>query len=119
MDKQPSSKIPSADANSNKITPSDTHSNMASPSAVPLEEKKPLRFNFKDLPPCIRPFVSSAPSDFKLAVLLSVLCCYCALATRLRVKYPYDIDLHALLVQVLICGEPELVSRSPVASSIA
>lgn len=106
MDKQPSSKIPSADANSNKITPSDTHSNMASPSAVPLEEKKPLRFNFKDLPPCIRPFVSSAPSDFKLAVLLSVLCCYCALATRLRVKYPYDIDLHALLVQVLICGEP-------------
>lgn len=72
----------------------------------PKLNQKPPSFNYKDLPPAVRPFVDSAPDDFKLAVLLSVLCCYCALATRLRVKYPYDIDLHALLLQVLIVGEP-------------
>lgn len=76
-------------------------------SSKSMETKvKPMSFHYKDLPGSVRPFVDAAPSDFKLAVLLTVLCCYCALATRLRVKYPYDIDLHALLVQVLICGEP-------------
>lgn len=59
-----------------------------------------------ELPECVALFVDSAPEDFKLAVLLSVLCCYCALGTRLRVKYIYDLDLHALLLQVLIVGEP-------------
>ena len=59
-----------------------------------------------ELPECIALFVNSAPDEFKLAVLLSVICCYCALATRLRVKYLYDLDLHALLLQILIVGEP-------------
>ena len=72
----------------------------------PKKKLKPAIFNYKELPASVRPFVDTAPDDFKLAVLLSVLCCYCALATRLRVKYPYDIDLHALLLQVLIVGEP-------------
>lgn len=61
---------------------------------------------FKELPPAVQPLVDAAPDDFKLAVLLAALCCYCALGTRLRVKYPYDIDLHALLLQILIVGEP-------------
>lgn len=67
---------------------------------------KPHNIGSMELPDCVAPFVESAPDDFKLAVLLSVMCCYCALGTRLRVKYPYDLDLHALLLQVLIVGEP-------------
>lgn len=58
------------------------------------------------LPECVALFVDAAPSEFKIAVLLSVICCYCVLGTRLRVKYIYDLDLHALLIQVLIVGEP-------------
>ena len=67
---------------------------------------KPQGIGNMELPECVALFVDSAPEDFKLAVLLSVLCCYCALGTRLRVKYSYDLDLHALLLQVLIVGEP-------------
>ena len=67
---------------------------------------KPPSIGNMELPECVALFVDSAPDDFKLAVLLSVLCCYCTLGTRLRVKYVYDLDLHALLLQVLIVGEP-------------
>lgn len=72
----------------------------------PKKNPKPPSINYKDLPRAVRIFVDAAPEEFKMAVLLTVLCCYCALATRLRFKYPFDIELHALLVQVLIVGEP-------------
>lgn len=74
-----------------------------------MKKSKPIKtpnIGNMEFPSSVAPFVDSAPDDFKLAVLLSVLCCYCALGTRLRVKYPYDLDLHALLLQVLIVGEP-------------
>lgn len=67
---------------------------------------KPPSIGSLQLPECIALFVDSAPDEFKLAVLLAVMCCYCALGTRLRVKYIFDLDLHALLLQVLIVGEP-------------
>ena len=38
--------------------------------------------------------------------MLASITCYCALATRVRAKYVYDIELHALLVQLIVLGEP-------------
>lgn len=59
-----------------------------------------------DLPPAVRVFWDTAPDQFKVASILSALTCYCALGTRLRAKYVYDLEPHALLVQLLILGEP-------------
>ena len=59
-----------------------------------------------DLPAPVRVFWERAPENFKIPCMLTVLCCYCALSTRLRVKYAYDADLHALLLQIVIVGQP-------------
>lgn len=59
-----------------------------------------------DLPPALRVFWDTAPDNFKVASILSALACYCALGTRLRAKYVYDLEPHALLLQVIILGEP-------------
>ncbi len=59
-----------------------------------------------DLPPALRVFWNTAPDCFRIPSILSALACYCALGTRLRAKYVYDLDPHALLVQVLVIGEP-------------
>lgn len=59
-----------------------------------------------DLPPALRVFWDTAPEHFKVASILSALACYCALGTRLRAKYVYDLDPHALLLQIIIVGEP-------------
>ena len=59
-----------------------------------------------DLPPALRVFWNTAPNHFKVASILSAITCYCALGTRLRAKYVYDLEPHALLLQVLILGEP-------------
>lgn len=58
-----------------------------------------------DLPPAIRAFWDSAPEPFKVPAILTAIDCYCALATRLRFKYTYDLDPHALLLQVLVVAE--------------
>ena len=58
-----------------------------------------------DLPPAIRAFWDSAPASFKVPAILTAIDCYCALATRLRFKYTYDLDPHALLLQVLVVAE--------------
>lgn len=60
----------------------------------------------KDLPDPVRVFWEIAPENFKIPSMLTALCCYCALGTRLRVKYKYDADLHALLVQIVVVGNP-------------
>lgn len=60
----------------------------------------------KDLPEPVRVFWDIAPGNFKIPSMLTALCCYCALATRIRVKYKYDADLHALLVQIVVVGNP-------------
>ena len=60
-----------------------------------------------DLPPAIRVFWEIAPDHFKIPSVLTAIVCYCALGTRLRANYVYDkSDPHALLLQVLVLGEP-------------
>lgn len=59
-----------------------------------------------DLPPAIRVYWDTAPESFRIPAILTSIVCYCALATRLRAKYVYDIELHALLIQLLVLGEP-------------
>ena len=61
--------------------------------------------NAADLPPAVRAFWDSAPAPFKVPAILTAIDCYCALATRLRFKYTYDLDPHALLLQVLVVAE--------------
>jgi len=59
-----------------------------------------------DLPPALRAFWDIAPEAFRIPAVLAAITCLCALATRLRVKYPFDAELHALLLQVIIVGNP-------------
>ncbi len=66
---------------------------------------QPSSINASDLPPAIRAFWDSAPAPFKVPAILTAIDCYCALATRLRFKYTYDLDPHALLLQVLVVAE--------------
>ena len=61
--------------------------------------------NASDLPPAVRAYWDSAPTAFKVPAILTAIDCYCALGTRLRFRYTYDIDLHALLLQVLVVAE--------------
>lgn len=77
----------------------------------PETELEPETCNLKlaltaaDLPPAVRAFWDSAPTPFKVPAILTAIDCYCALATRLRFKYTYDLDPHALLLQVLVVAE--------------
>ena len=59
-----------------------------------------------DLPPAVRVFWETAPEAFRIPAILTSIACYCALGTRLRAKYVYDIELHALLMQLIVLGEP-------------
>ena len=70
-----------------------------------------------DLPPALRVFWDTAPDNFKVASILSALACYCVLGTRLRAKYVYDLDPHALLLQIIILASPDQASLSHVPSS--
>ena len=59
-----------------------------------------------DLPPALQVFWETAPEPFRIAAILTALDCYCALGTRIRAKYVYDLEPHALLIQLLVLGEP-------------
>ena len=65
-----------------------------------------LTLQASDLPPAVRVFWETAPESFRIPAILASIACYCALGTRLRAKYVYDIELHALLVQLIVIGEP-------------
>lgn len=69
------------------------------------ETGSPAALSASDLPPAVRAFWDSAPAPFKVPAILTAIDCYCALATRLRFKYTYDLDPHALLLQVLVVAE--------------
>lgn len=69
-----------------------------------MEEKK-IILEAPDLPPAVRCYWASAPENFRIPAILTAIDCYCALGTRLRAKYVYDLDPHALLLQVIIVGE--------------
>ena len=76
-----------------------------------MSKKNKNKFNgltlmASDLPPAVRVFWETAPESFRIPAILTAIVCYCALGTRLRAKYVYDIELHALLVQLLVLGEP-------------
>ncbi|MCQ2223948.1 MAG: DUF3987 domain-containing protein [Bacteroidaceae bacterium] len=58
-----------------------------------------------DLPPAVRVFWDSAPENFRIPAILTAIDCYCALGTRLRAMYVYDLEPHALLLQVIVIGE--------------
>jgi len=59
-----------------------------------------------DLPPALRIYYEIAPENFRIPAILTAITCLCALGTRLRVRYLYDNELHALLLQVVIVGNP-------------
>lgn len=59
-----------------------------------------------DLPPAVRVFWESAPENFRIPAILTAIDCFCALGTRLRAHYVYDLEPHALLLQVIVLGEP-------------
>lgn len=97
------------------LEPDDSPLNLE-PDASPLNlepssDLNPETCNLKlaltatDLPPAVRAFWDSAPAPFKVPAILTAIDCYCALATRLRFKYTYDLDPHALLLQVLVVAE--------------
>ena len=65
-----------------------------------------LTLQASDLPPAVRVFWETAPESFRIPAILTAIACYCALATRIRAKYVYDIEPHALLIQLLVLGEP-------------
>lgn len=74
------------------------------PSNPQLRPSTP-QLNASDLPPAVRAYWDSAPNAFKVPAILTAINCYCALGTRLRFKYTYDLDPHALLLQVLVVAE--------------
>lgn len=74
-------------------------------SVLEPETGNPAAITAADLPPAVRAFWDSAPAPFKVPAILTAIDCYCALATRLRFKYTYDLDPHALLLQVLVVAE--------------
>ena len=74
-------------------------------SPLNLEPRQSGGLTAADLPPAVRAFWDSAPAPFKVPAILTAIDCYCALATRLRFKYTYDLDPHALLLQVLVVAE--------------
>lgn len=60
----------------------------------------------RDLPPALRVYWETAPENFRIPSLLAAITCLSSLATRVRVKYVYDQEPHALLLQVIIVGKP-------------
>ena len=89
------------------LEPGDSPLNLE-PDASPLNPETcnlKLALTAADLPPAVRAFWDSAPAPFKVPAILTAIDCYCALATRLRFKYTYDLDPHALLLQVLVVAE--------------
>lgn len=59
-----------------------------------------------DLPPALRVYWDNAPEAFRIPAVLTAATCLCALGTRIRVRYVYDTDPHALLLQVIVVGNP-------------
>ena len=59
-----------------------------------------------DLPPALRIYFDNAPEAFRIPAVLTAATCLCALGTRIRVRYVYDTDPHALLLQVIVVGNP-------------
>ena len=85
-----------------KIKSSNPHTLHPNPSTLHPNPK----LTASNLPPSLRVFWDTAPEQFRIAAILTALDCYCALGTRIRAKYVYDLEPHALLIQLLVLGEP-------------
>ena len=55
--------------------------------------------------------LASSPSNRKVPIFISTLSPLGALATRIRLKYPYDIMPHAILLQTIIEAPPSTGKR--------
>lgn len=72
-----------------------------------INNKSAFTLRSADLPPAVRVFWDTAPEPFRIASMLTAINCLCALGTRLRAMYVYDpLEPHALLLQLLVLGEP-------------
>lgn len=74
-------------------------------------EKEKLPFKESDFPVAVRQLLGTAPAQRKVPVFLSTLCPLCAMATRVRIHYPYDVMPHALLLQTVIEAPPSTGKR--------
>lgn len=73
---------------------------------IPPQTLEKLPVSDAKLPPVIREIVSNAPPSRKVACFIASVAPLCALATRVRLAYPYDPPTRksALLLQVIIEG---------------
>lgn len=76
----------------------------------PVETIK-LPLKESDFPIIIRQLLATSPTNRKVPIFLSTLSPLGALASRIRVKYPYDIMPHAILLQVIIEAPPSTGKR--------
>jgi len=76
------------------------------PEQINSKSKSQPQLGAADLPPAVRVYWDSAPENFRIPAILTAIDCYCALGTRLRAQYVYDLEPHALLLQVIVLGEP-------------
>ena len=70
-----------------------------------------LPFRESDFPVIMRQLLAASPANRKVPIFISTLSPLGALATRLRIKYPYDIMLHAILLQTIIEAPPSTGKR--------
>lgn len=75
--------------------------------------RKAIRIPVREQDLCIivRQLVGMAPARRKVPTLFASIAPLSALATRVRVKYVWDIQLHALLVQIIIEAAPSTGKR--------
>ena len=80
---------------------------------TPYRPAESIRLPFReaDFPIIMRQLLAASPANRKVPIFISTLSPLGALATRLRVKYPYDIMLHAILLQTIIEAPPSTGKR--------
>ena len=76
----------------------------------PVENQK-LPLKERDFPIIMRQQIGSAPTNRKVPIFISGLSPLGALATRVRLTYPYDIQPHAILLQTIIEAPPSTGKR--------
>ena len=76
----------------------------------PVENQK-LPLKERDFPIIMRQQIGSAPTNRKVPIFISGLSPLGALATRVRLIYPYDIQPHAILLQTIIEAPPSTGKR--------
>lgn len=74
-------------------------------------ERLKLPIKEGDFPVVIRQLLATAPANRKVPIFLSTLSPLGALATRIRLQYPYDIMPHAILLQTIIEAPPSTGKR--------